>query len=450
MFAVLLAEKQGILVSDESKGEMQGTVVVAGPCRIGSNAVVELVLSMAGDCVCRRVWAIQVPVLRSQEVWNDGTIRRLDSYIHKFSSDCITHPSATLAVSAINALDRTRSFFSVSAMRAFLIGASKLPSPASASSRSGSSASPALRLLGLPRFFFSSSLFASSTISFALAIISSVFSGSGRSGWLAGISTLTVVWVVSMSFSFSTDSSTSMRTTSSVAVDGVADAPLVSVWSALLAFFVGSLASEMSLLATLPDRGPRLRGDAALRGDFVGLSERKARLRGDFVGARAGGANILSLSDMRNFGGVAMEVRSFSLVPISMGSGSRRAMIQGRMRYSSASLRAVWRLVLAQASKQRTKKSGGWGHDSDSRTFFGGNPNVAGDLFEPGGRECLVVSALVLFIFRARPGKCGLEHSSRADVAVAAAALCNVSSSMRQCRIDVQWNTLTIKKYDSG
>lgn len=65
-----------------------------------------------------------------------------------------------------------------------------------------------------------------------------------------------------------------------------------------------------------------------------------------------------------------------------------------------------------------------------SLTLLGRDPNAACDLLGACGREGLLVLALGLLLGQGSPGERGLEHASRANVAVAAAAL---STSLVQC-----------------
>jgi hypothetical protein len=73
-------------------------------------------------------------------------------------------------------------------------------------------------------------------------------------------------------------------------------------------------------------------------------------------------------------------------------------------------------------------------------------PHIARDFLVAGSGQCLVMLALFLLFERGRPGECGLEHSCRAYVAIAAPSLVAQSGSTTSMRA----HTRTIKKYDSG
>jgi hypothetical protein len=279
-----------------------------------------------------------------EEVWNKGPVNLL-AIGKAIDKGLGTYPMAKVAVNPINARVLTRSLVRVSTSCVLARFGTRDDSPSAAEEASCWSEDEALRLL--PRALDFSSLFASSTISFAFAMTPSVDSGRGRSGCEAGTSTVTEVLMVSTSLSFSTVSWTEIRTTSSLPVifgafSATAEVPLANLsCRALEALRVVSTGASPSVfdsglrLAALEP--PRFFGDAVLRGvapALLGEVERLERARVELDSACGG--KSLDLSAPAYLGGDAMAAWCLSLDPTPIGSGSRRAMIHGRIEYSVA------------------------------------------------------------------------------------------------------------------
>jgi hypothetical protein len=136
-----------------------------------------------------------------------------------------------------------------------------------------------------------------------------------------------------------------LKHTSPISFDSVFSPFIVGALStivscnALLDLSVAFSALASSAFA-LVARVPRFRGEAILRGlcwlpDLLTAGETERFVRGI-----SGAGSSLSLAGTSNLGGVAMLLVSLSFGPTSMGEGSRRARIHGRMAYSSARARA--------------------------------------------------------------------------------------------------------------